>query len=105
MDGPAAGATTETTGAEELHVYIVARGQAMDRLHRYAKTALELGLAERQVRLAEQWGTTVGLLLRNVLDRLALTPEQEALAPAVVQEELARADNTALLERATAMAR
>ena len=43
VDGPAAGRTTETTGAEELHVYIVARGQGMDGLQAYAKTALELG--------------------------------------------------------------
>jgi hypothetical protein len=79
---------TRTSNKATLHVYIRARQEAMDRLMRYSKTALELQLDERRVRAAEQWGLLMGQLIKAVLGDLQLTAEQQELAPAVVRKRL-----------------
>lgn len=62
--------------------------QERDRCVRYAKVAHDMGIAEREVRLAEQQGELMATVIRNVLGDLALTPEQQALAPAAIQTHL-----------------
>lgn len=72
----------------KLNLLIRARQEATDRLFRYSKDALQLGLDERRVRAAEQWGQLMGQLLSRVLDDLELTPAQAELAPTVVRTRL-----------------
>lgn len=48
------------------------------------KAAIAAGIAERQVRLAEQQGMLLAGAVRQILERLGLTPEQQALVPQVV---------------------
>lgn len=62
--------------------------QERDRCVRFAKVAHDMGIAEREVRLAEQQGELMATVIRNVLGDLALTPEQQALAPAAIQTHL-----------------
>lgn len=62
--------------------------QERDRCVRYAKTAHDMGIAEREVRLAEQQGQLLASVIRNVLGDLGLSDEQQALVPGVVQRRL-----------------
>lgn len=68
------------------HVYADER----DRVHRLAKDTLALGIAARQVRLAEMYGDALATLLRGVFDDpdLALTPAQRDALGAVVRRHL-----------------
>lgn len=80
--------TEETRRPKELHVWIRVRQDAVDRLARYSKMALDAGVAERQVRLAERYGTSIARLLGGVLEGLELSPEQQARAPEVVRRAM-----------------
>lgn len=55
------------------------------------KAALAAGIAERQVRLAEQQGALLAGVIGRVLDRLGLDDRQRQLVALVVPEELRRA--------------
>jgi hypothetical protein len=70
--GEAAGGVIETEDVEErqLNVWIRMRQSCTDRLAKYAKMALDAGVAERQVRLAEQQGAMIAEILRAVLTDL-----------------------------------
>lgn len=65
--------------------------QERDRCVRFAKVAHDMGIAEREVRLAEQQGELMATVIRNILGDLALTPEQAELAPASIQRWLREA--------------
>lgn len=54
----------------------------------YATAALKAGVEERRVRLAEQQGALVATVIRRILDRLNLTPDQQTLVSTVVPAEL-----------------
>jgi hypothetical protein len=66
------------------------RVHMVERAHmtKVAKTALDAGVAERQIRLAEQQGMVLASAIEDILNRLALTPAQSALIPIVVPEVL-----------------
>lgn len=86
---------TETTwGLPALHVWVAARQAALDRLARYSKMALEAGVAERQVQLAERYGELIGRIIGNILDGLTLNEEQQAKAPDLVRKHLAAIEGT-----------
>jgi hypothetical protein len=53
-----------------------------------AKTAHDMGVAEQQVKLAEQQALLLAQAIERVLDGLELTGEQRALVPVVVPREL-----------------
>lgn len=53
------------------------------------RAALDAGIAERQVRIAEQQGVLAARLVTAVLGDLNLTEEQRALVPGVVRARLA----------------
>lgn len=74
----------------ELNLWVQERIRAVDRLARYSKLAIDAGIAERQVRIAEQFGETIATLLRGVLEDLRLTPEQMDRAREIVPRRLAQ---------------
>ena len=80
---------TKTTNVATLNIWIRTRHDAMDRLARYAKMAIDAGVAERQVRVAERMGGMLGNLITAVLGELKLSPAQAEIAPMVVQRQLA----------------
>ena len=90
------GVTREKTGGDDAgttseaapHIAYRLLTEAQDKLAAYAAAALKAGVDERRVRLAEQQGALVAQVIRGVLAALNLTPEQEALVPRVVPEQL-----------------
>lgn len=59
-----------------------------DRVVRFAKVAHDMGIAEREVRLAEKQGELLASVIRNVLGDLDLTPLQQERVPDVVGRHL-----------------
>lgn len=59
-----------------------------DRLVKVAKVALDAGVAERQVRLAEQRGALIAGAIEAILDQLQLSAEQRRRVPVVVPDVL-----------------
>jgi hypothetical protein len=79
---------SKTSTAATLHIWIVARRDALDRLARFSKMAIDAGVAERLVAIAEGLGQAIGGVLRAVLGDLNLTEEQLAIAPESVRRHL-----------------
>jgi hypothetical protein len=71
-----------------VQYWIYARSGAVEGLARYAKTAIDAGVPERQRAIAERLGGALGDLLRGVFDDLGLTAHQQATAPAIVRKHL-----------------
>lgn len=59
-----------------------------DRVVRFAKVAHDMGIAEREVRLAEKQGELLASVIRGVLGDLDLTEQQQGRVPEVVQRHL-----------------
>lgn len=78
----------EKSTEASLNIWIVARQAAMERFARFCKMAIDAGVAEKQVAIAEQTGLIMGQLLNAVLGELGLTKEQKKLAPQVVQKHM-----------------
>lgn len=78
-----------------LHIWITTRHGALERLAKFSKMALDAGVAERQVQLAEQWADVLGQAIGNILVGLKLTSAQQQLAPELVRANLAVLEGTA----------
>jgi hypothetical protein len=63
-------------------------GDWIDRAAKHAKLALDAGIEERKVQLAEMEAQLVADVVKGVLDDLNLTAEQQAIAPEVVRGRL-----------------
>jgi hypothetical protein len=63
-------------------------GGWIDRAAKHAKLALDAGIEERRVQLAEMESQLIADVVKGVLDDLNLTAEQKAIAPAVVRGRL-----------------
>lgn len=79
--------------------------EATDRLARYCKMALDAGVAERRVRLAERMGALIAEAIERALASIQLPPAQRAKLARAVQTELAlleagTVDGTAIEEAA-----
>jgi hypothetical protein len=78
---------TETkTDQPALHIWIVARRQAMDRLVTYSATAIKAGIDERRVKLAESQGQLLVQVIRGVLQELGVLDRPEV--PGIVRRQL-----------------
>lgn len=76
--------TTETT----THIYVAQLRDATDRLAKYSALALRAGLEARRVKLAEDQGRAVAGAIRQILEALHLTPDQQTLVGVVVPAAL-----------------
>lgn len=74
--------------APALHIMIAARHAALERMAKFSKMAADAGIAEREVKLAEQYGDLIGQFIGRVLDGLGLSDEQQAKAPELVRRHL-----------------
>jgi len=96
--GPGVGLVGHTFGAvKDIGIYATgeaARGLTQleaaerDRCVRFAKTAHDMGIAEHQVRLAEQQGQMIAEVIQRVLASLDLSPAQRSRAFEVLPAEL-----------------
>jgi hypothetical protein len=92
--GPGAGLIGHTrSGVKDIGIFATgeaARGLTLleekerDRCVRYAKTAHDMGIADREIRLAEAQGALLAGAITRILDALDLSPSQRARVPEVV---------------------
>lgn len=75
-------------GDTKLSVWIELHAAERERLARFCKLALDAGVAERQVRIAEAQGGLIARLMKGVLGDLNLTKEQRELSQQVVRHWL-----------------
>lgn len=73
---------------EELNLWLKARKQSMRDHAHFCKMALDAGVEERMVRVAEGVGEALASAVRGILDELVLTKEQRDKAPEVVRKHL-----------------
>ncbi len=76
------------TPSEDARYWLGVRRACVEDLAKYAKMAIDAGVSERQVAVAEKMGSAVGQMLRDVLAELGLSPAQEALAATIVPKHL-----------------
>lgn len=80
--------TADTFSPPELHIWIRVRQDAVARLAKYSKMALDAGIAERAVQIAEEAGERLAVAIRSILESLDLSVEQERKAPEIVSSAL-----------------
>lgn len=78
----------ERSNESQLNLWIREHQKALTQLASLAKTAVDAGVQERQVRLAERLGASLTKLLDGILGELELTAAQQKKAPAVVRKHL-----------------
>lgn len=71
-----------------VHPYVKLLREWTERYERACKTCLDAGIAERQVKLAEDQGELLATAVKGILTALNLTPEQWKAAPAIVATQL-----------------
>jgi hypothetical protein len=81
-------ATEMTMFGEQLNVWIQVRQKATAQLAKYCKMALDAGVAERQVQVAERYGEMLATLISGILGDLKLTKGQQKQAPTIVRRHL-----------------
>jgi hypothetical protein len=72
----------------QLHPWARIQAEAMDRLVRYSKMAVECGAEVSAVRFAERQGAALAQVIEGVLDAIELTDEQRARVPEVLSAHL-----------------
>jgi hypothetical protein len=82
---------TDTTYAAKPNVWLELYMRERKHLVEVTKAAISVGIEERRVRLAEAQGSLLNDVIKRILARLSLTPDQRGLLPVVVPEELRRA--------------
>lgn len=75
---------------EQIHLWARERQKAVDRLANYSKTAISLGIAEKAVRLAEQYGAAVSRYTKGLLNELMpyLTDDGKEMLPYIVKRHM-----------------
>jgi hypothetical protein len=74
--------------SEAVRGLAVYEAEWTDRLGRLCKLALDAGIAERQVRIAESQGALLANAMRYLLRELGLTDDQATRAPAITARAL-----------------
>lgn len=92
--GPGAGLVGHTrSGVKDIGIFATgeaARGltkleaEERDRCVRYAKVAHDMGIADREIRLAEAQGALLAGAISRILDALELSPSQRSRVPEIV---------------------
>lgn len=85
---------------EAIRALVVLEAQERDRCVKYADVAHKMGIAERQINLAEKQGEAMVGMIRRILDRMELTEEQRAMVSIVVPEEIRRLKEIGLKDNA-----
>ena len=75
-------------GVKQLHLWGRERRDRVEMLAKFSAQAVQLGLTERSIKLAETYGAMIAMMLKSIFDRLGLSKRQQAIAPRIVQETL-----------------
>lgn len=73
---------------EQLRAEVGLYERALDRTMRILEVMAKLGISERRTQIAEAQAVMLMEVIKNVLDRIELTPGQKVLAAQVVPQEL-----------------
>jgi hypothetical protein len=79
---------TEKRDAEVISRWVSLRDSAVDRMVKYSKIALDLGIAQERVNAATRVADAMVPLLKRLPQALSLTAEQQALLPALINATL-----------------
>jgi hypothetical protein len=92
-------AATDDLGTFEARVMVELYGEERDRVAKIAKAALDAGVAERQVRMAEEYGDLLYRFIQGIFGdpELALTPTQQERLPDLLRRHLMRLDQARAL--------
>lgn len=82
--GTPAGLVVVSESGEAVRGLAKLEAEERDRCVRYAKAAHDMGIADREIKLAEAQGALLAGAIAQILDRLELTAGQRALVPKVV---------------------
>lgn len=77
-----------TTHLPAAHIWVKMRQEGLDRLARFSKMALDAGVAERMVRVAEGRGAELATLIREVVEEIKITDEQKKRLPDAIRKKL-----------------
>lgn len=78
----------EKRDPEVISRWVDLRDTAVDRMARFAKMAIDAGIDERRVAVAEKVADVLAPLLANLAEDLDLTPKQRARLPEVLGSRL-----------------
>jgi hypothetical protein len=92
---------TDTIMGPQLHMWANQRRQSIALLAKYSKWAIDAGINERRVRLAEMYGESLARVLQGILQDLELTPVQREIAPNIVARHLAQLDSKNVFNHAS----
>lgn len=101
-DGRMGTHTSTTVHKEELNLWVKVRIGAVERLARYSKMALDAGVEERRIQLAENWAEDTARLLKGILGDLKLTPKQKERAPEIIQKHLLALETSSTMKMSLA---
>lgn len=73
---------------EAIRGLVQLEAQERDRVVKFAKAAHDMGIAEREIRIAEQQGELLASAVRRILDGLNLSVEQQRIVPQLVPQVL-----------------
>lgn len=85
----------EHVTGEEVRGIVKLYGEWVDRLAKFAKMAIDAGIAKAQVEIAQQQGQTIVVVINRVLAQIGVPEEQMVLARELIAgefRELARAE-------------
>jgi len=84
----------DTVLGKQMHIFARERALCQERLVKFSKDAIQLGLTERAVKLAEQYGSTISSLIRGILDDLMphIDAEGQKKIPKIVRHHLLLAE-------------
>jgi hypothetical protein len=78
--------------SEEVRALVALEAAERDRVVRFSEVAHKMGISDRMLDMAERWGDVVAGKVATMLAELFLTPEQEAMVPALVARHLSSID-------------
>ena len=73
-------------GESQVHPYVREYQAALERRARFAKLCIDAGIAERQVKIAEEQGQLIAKAIRGILEELGVADRKET--PGVVRKHL-----------------
>lgn len=69
---------------EAIRGLVQLEAQERDRVVRFARAAHDMGIADREIRLAEQQGALIAAAVKKILAGLGLSPKQQEIVPQLV---------------------
>jgi len=84
----------DTVMGTQLHPWARVQAEAMDRLVRFSKMAVECGAEQNLVQFAERQGAELARVLTAVFNEMHLTDEQRAALPMLIHKHLLAMEST-----------